>query len=198
MLWAGLAALGACQVGSVEPVPLRGPAPEVVVVWPMLGTAAQPFAAQLLTGADAALRGRGYRVLAVAVGAQMLAERGLLAADSVEPGDLARVGMELGVDAVLCLDVREFEVSADRFADARWDVGWRLLSTRGHGVQWEHAHHGAWRRSDLDTDNPLRPLDAEPDFVPFGGDRSRNFRDVPDLAANLHRLAMAHLPRRGP
>jgi len=193
LLGLALAGLGGCQA-TFSPTPLRGPSPQGVAVWPTVATAALPFERDLLAGADAALRANGYRAVAVAVGAQMLAERGLLKAGA-EPADLARVGKELAVDAVLCLDVRAFEVPSGAFDSARWDLGWRLLSTRGHGVLWEHEHHGAWARRDLDTRDPLRPLDAEKEVVPFGGDRQRDFRDVADLAANLHRMALAHLPR---
>jgi hypothetical protein len=198
MLGAALAALGGCQLTTFEPTPLRGPSPQGVAVWPTVAEAAKPFERDLLAGADAALRGRGYHAPSVAVAAQLLGERGLLK-PGAEPADLARIGKELGVDAVLCFDVRQFEVpGGGTFASARWDVGWRLLSTRGHGVLWEHEHHGAWVRRDLDTSDPHRALDAEPDYVQFGGDRQRNFRDVADLAASLHRMACAHLPKHQP
>jgi hypothetical protein len=94
------------------------------------------------------------------------------------------------------LRVRNFEVDQDhRFRSARWDFAWELLSTRGRGELWRHEHHGAWFRRDPLASDPHRALDAEPDIVPLGGDRAPNFRDVPELAFALHRMALAELPR---
>ncbi|MEO6596312.1 MAG: hypothetical protein ABIP94_16305 [Planctomycetota bacterium] len=187
-----LLAAGGCRLGQAEPVALHGPAPRSVVVWPRLPEAFADVEQSLLAGLDIALRRRGYDVHSVAVGRQLLLEADLL---TLEP-ELARVSALLAVDAVLQLDVGEFTASSDGLLQrARWDLGWRLLSTRGEGELWHYSHHGTWQRRELDTGDPLRRFDEEPDIVPIGGRGAPNFRDVVDLAAWLHRFALERLPR---
>lgn len=190
-----LAVLGGCRVAAVEPRPLAGPPPERVAVWPSVSEAFAADEAALLTGLDAALRARGYRTLSVAVARQILGDAGLWEAHDEPPREPSAAGRALMVDALLTLEVREFDTSPDGLRDARWDLVWRLCSTRGGGVLWEHAHRGAWSRSAEQPVDASRRLDAEPDVVPLGGEPGFWFRDAADLAANLHRLAMAHLPR---
>ncbi|HEX5050267.1 MAG TPA: hypothetical protein VFZ65_00715 [Planctomycetota bacterium] len=189
-----LCLLAACRVGQVEPKALLGPAPQTVIVWPQLPPAHAEQGPSLLSGLDAALRSRGYDVRSLSVGRQMLAEAGLLAGS--EPA-FARIGAVLGIDAVMQLEVGDFTVGGDRLQWARWDLGWRLVSTQGHGVLWQFSHHGNWQRRGVDTSDPMRPFDAEPEIVPFGGRGAPDFHDVADLAAWLHRFAMEHLPRAG-
>lgn len=195
-LLAVLGAAGGCTVATIEPMPLAGPAPEVIAVWPAVAPAGQPFAAELLAGLGPALRARGYRVVSAAVARELLAERGIEPAGDGAPRDLPRAGMALGADAVLVLDVREFAATVGRCDRAAWELGWRLLSVRGHGELWRHEHRGSWARADTDDRDPLRPIGAEPELVPIGGARVPSFRDVADLATHLHRGAFAHLPHR--
>lgn len=206
--WLAWLLVGACRIGgAVEPVPLVGSAPTVVVVWPVLeaagataagATAAGAAAADdLLHGLDVVLRLRGYRVVPPRVAEQMLLDAGI-AVPTFAAVDLAAVGKVLLADAVLRLVVREFAAAAEEpLQQARWDVEWNLVSTRGLGVQWSFAHHGSWRARDRDQQDPLRRLDAEPDIVPVGGNRTPGFRSRADLAHWLHRHALEHLPRAG-
>lgn len=186
-----LALLPACRIGGAEPSPLAGPAPAAVAVWPFaLGEHAVPDAV-LTTGLEASLARRGYRVLAPAVAAQLLADARLDAATT----DWVAVGKALRVDAVLQVHARQLDVERDDWLEsARWDLEWRLWSTRGAGAQWRFEHHGTWRRRQPEPGNALRPLDAQPDIVPIGGDRTPNFRDEQELFAWLNRFAMDHLP----
>jgi len=191
LLASGLCA--ACRVAAVVPAPLLGPAPQSIAVWPA-ATAAGPHAQELLDGLDRAARTRGYRVQAAAVTERLLAD----AAEVVPPPsleDLPGLGRLLDVDALLALEVRAFAADGEPLRSSRWDLQWRLLSTRGHGTLWSFDHAGAWALL-RDEADPQRRLDAEPEVVPIGGDRARRFRGVPELAADLHRLAMDHLPAR--
>ena len=181
---------GACQLGSVEPTPLRGPMPRGIVVWPVLPDAG--VARDVFAGLDLAVRGRGYEVHSLDVGQQLLAEAGLL---GVEP-DAARIGPALAVDAVMQLQVGAFTMEGERsLRSAHWSLQWQLVSTRGAGVLWSHEHQGSWHRRETDTSDPLRRYDADPEIVPIGGSSVPNFRDAIDVAAWLHRRAMEHLPR---
>lgn len=195
----GLLALAGCQFSSVTPVAMRGPAPALIAIWP---TVPAPFAASeaaLLTGLGDAVSDRGFRIVAPAVARQLLVDAGRWR-PHVAPAELAATGLALGADAVLVLEVRAFESSSGARSGhlevARWDLGWRLLSTVGRGVLWEYSHQGAWRASDGDDFDSLRRLDAPPATVPIGGGRGWSFRKADELAANLHRLALQHLPRR--
>jgi hypothetical protein len=189
--------LGACacttgwRVAAVAPEPFAGPAPRAIAVWPWLDEAASPHAEALLADLDAIVRSRGYRVPSLAMVRQQLADAAVLPGP---PGDLAAVGRILEVDAVAVLDVAQFAADGDPLRSARWALGWRILSTQGRGPLWHHELTGRWDRRDYVDDDPLRRPDAEPDVVPFGGDRAPSFRSVRELAANLHRLAMDHLP----
>jgi len=189
-----MALLAGCRFSMVEPQPLTGPQPSGVAVWPSLPVDFAEDEAALLTGLDLAVRSRGYRTTSLEVGRQLLSEAGLWVSHAEAPRDAAAVGRALGVDALLLLEVREFEATRGEFRDARWDLVWRLVSTRGGGVLWQYAHHGTWNRSREQRVDPLRRLDAEPDIVPIGGPRAWDFRSTADLAANLHWLALAHLP----
>lgn len=187
----GLAALAAaCRLGEPEPTPLRGPAPAVVAVWPHVAPAFAPVRATLLAGLDAALRERGYRIVTAPVAAEMLAAAGLGA--GVDP---ARAGPALGADAVLVCDVRAFAAAGRRpLQEADWDLAWRLVSTRGDGVLWEHRDTGVWSRPRDDGRPPGQPLDALPEVVAVGGGPI-TYRDAEDLLATLHRRALLALPR---
>ncbi len=187
-----LLAAAACVLGGPQTVPLRGEVPERVAIWPLV---AEPFAAErglLLYGLDVAAGARGYRIVTSAVGEQLLKDAGLLAVDA----DVARAGQALHADAVLVLHVREFTASGEApLQQARWDLEWRLESTRGAGVVWSFPHHGSWRPAQY-PDDPSRALDADPEIVPIGGRPRSSFSDQRDLVAWLHRMAMSHLPER--
>jgi hypothetical protein len=192
-----LVVLAACRVGDVEPRPLSGTAPEVVAVWPFVEDAGTMLAGAeptvVFAGLDEGLRRRGYGVVSPEVAAQVLREAGW----AVSTADWSAAGRILQADAVLQFVVREFDVSVDRaLTSARWDLEWRLESTRGLGRQWTFAHHGTWRARDRESDDPMRAHDEPPDIVPIGGSRSPGFRDSADLLAWLHRFALDHLPVR--
>ncbi|MCR9248605.1 MAG: hypothetical protein NXI31_26560 [bacterium] len=195
----GLACVGvlpsACSFAGVSTVPLSGPAPRSVALWPGLHSEYAAVGPMLFTGLGQALRSRGYRTTSVAVSRQLLLDSG---ADELAPvpTDLSAAGVALEADAVLVLEVHDFEAAGDgSLSSARWDLGWRLLSTRGHGVLWQHSHGGAWRRSSEGAFDSLERLDLDNTVIPVGGDPGWSFRSVGDLAANLHRLALMHLPR---
>jgi hypothetical protein len=192
MLLLGLAACATgWRIAAVAPVPFTGPAPRAIAVWPWTGEALGPQREGFAAGLDALLRSRGYRAPSLAMIQQQLADA---AVPPGPPGDAAAVGRVLSVDSILVLDVRHFQVDGDPLRTARWDLAWRVLSTQGHGVLWTFDHTGTWDRRDLVDDDPLRRPDAEPDVVPFGGDRAPNFRSAQELLGSLHRLAMDHLP----
>lgn len=185
-----------CRVGgAVEVVPLRGMAPESIAIWPEVASDPPTTSSAWFAGLPTALHQRGYRVVTDGVARQMLADAG----ESTTLADPIAAGRHLQVEAVLEIAVRAFEFSVERgvLENARWDVEWRLLSTRGAGVQWRYVHHGSWRRADRRTDDPLRRLDQNPDardIVPIGGNRMPGFRDAAELIAHLNREAMQRLP----
>lgn len=183
-----------CRVADVEPVPLRGPAPDAIGIWPIGNETAGGHAGDLLEGFDRAVRARGYRGPSREVGSRMLFDSPTTAVSPTftdnEPG---RLGQLLDVDAIFVLEVRRFAAEGEPLRSASWDLQWQLHSTRGHGVSWTFEHAGSWQRP-RDDEDPLRPLDAEPGIVPIGEPRTPGFRDVRELANWLHRHAMARLP----
>lgn len=191
MVLAALAgAVGGCHLGGPATIPLRGEPPDVVAVWPFVAVGQEALAGLLLPPLDEALRPRGYRVVVSAVAARLLEAAG--AGASPVP---ASAGPALGADAVLELLVRDFEASGERpLRHARWDLEWRLWSTRGGGVLWSFAQRGSFQAAPQAAADPHRPLDAEPDIVPIGGAGASGYRDATELAAVLHRDAMARLP----
>jgi len=198
-----LAALGAgCRIGGdVQPITLRGPAPEAIAVWPVAGgPELAAWMPALLDGLDAAVLRRGYTILSHEVtwtlGFAAPVPHEPAPAPEVAANDLTEIGRRLRVDAILVLHVRRFEADAvDRLRSATWDLRWELQSTRGHGLLWSFEHNGSWLPP-RDGADPHRPLDAEPGPVPFGVDRQPSFRDVRELSSWLNRYAMEHLPAR--
>jgi hypothetical protein len=188
---------GCLGAPRIEPVPFAGPAPRAIAVWPWTGTTAgaEPFAdrgTSLLTGLDRAVAARGYRVQASAVVRELLASA---APPPPTAAPWAAVGQELAVDAVLQVDVRRCssEVSrTGRLQRAAWDLQWRLLATADGAVLWQHEHHGAWRRADLEPD-PAYQRDDLPDPSPFG-QAPPSFSDLGELLQHLHWQALQHLP----
>lgn len=187
--------LGACRIGGVEPLPISGVVPEVVAVWPVAIGAVPPESAVWFAGLSSALGRRGYRVLTPGITRELLG--GLDLALNVTNTDIGRA---LRADALLRLEVREFEAEGSTaLQHAQWDLVWRLVSTRGHGVQWSYHHHGSYQQTARGTYDPGRSLDvhhAPPEIVPIGGRGPRGFRDAAELLAQLHNSAMERLPKK--
>jgi len=197
--WSALMAAACAACGTTAaPRPLLGPAPRsIVIAPPHAGSGALPPPAAVAFGADRALRGRGYHVLGLAVGFDLLRANDLVRVAWEEQQGLGRIGTELDVDAVLVIDVRRWEVDgSDRFDGASYDLGWRLLSTRGAGLLWENQLQGDYRRPVSEPLDPTRRPDAQPAVMPFGGQRVPTFREPADLAAALHTAALSDLPPR--
>lgn len=191
MLAAALA-LAACRLGDPEPTPIAGPAPAVVAVWPFAvgGDGSAGAREPLLAGLDAALRSRGYRVVTSPVAAEMLAAAGLGA-----ESDPAAAGPALGADAVLVCDARSFTATGARpLQYAEWDLGWRLVSTRGAGEVWRWESRATWTRPRDDGRPAGEPLDALPEVVNVGGGPV-TYHDAAELCAWLHRSALLRLPK---
>lgn len=192
ILWLALLA-PACRVGEPELVALRGDLPKSIAVWPFVGPQFDAASELLLEGIEVAVRGRGYQVVPAAVASELLRALGPGIAE-VEP---AAMGQTLSCDAVLQLVVRDFEAAGSRpLREARWDLEWRLISTRGGGVVWSYPHHGTWAPPPENFGDVHRPLDAEPDIVPMGGDPRITYRNANELVASLHRMALSFLPSR--
>lgn len=186
--------LAGCRLGgAMAPIPLAGPAPRTIVVWPWpVAEALPPELQQLLrTGLDDALRRRGYTIVAAAVAEQLLAD--------AEPGgalDGERIRLATGADAVLQLCVAEFELRDARGTAAAWDLGWRLRATADQTELWRFDHHGRWQRREVPGVHP-HPRDEFDRTPVLFGDGAPDFRDVRDLVPWLHRFALEHLPRAG-
>ena len=194
--------VASCRLGgSVQPIALRGPAPESIAIWPVAnGSPDEPVGPLLLAGLDAAALRRGYMLLSHEVTATLVfdsrASVDAAPSPAIGENDLAGLGRRLNVDAILVLEVRRFESDTpDRLRSASWDLRWELQSTRGHGVLWSFEHNGSWRPA-RDDEDPLRPLDAEPGPATIGSDRPPHFRDLRELSFWLNRHAMEHLPSR--
>ena len=189
-----LTLLGSCQLSGVEPLPIVGDTPEVIAIWPLATGGEPPDADLWFTGLAVALGRRGYRVLPPAITAQLLRSSDI----AENASDDAAIGPALRADAVLRLDVRQFEAAGSfGLQDAEWDLEWRLVSTRGFGQQWSYVHRGYYRQADHQSFDPGRSLDEQyrpRDIVPIGGNRVPSFRNVGDLLLQLNNTAMAHLP----
>lgn len=181
---------GACTIGgNIEPVPIRGPAPTVVAVW--------PFGQEhdsVLVGLAPALARRGYGSLPPDLVREILQA----AEPPVDRSNPASVGRALRADAVLELRVVSLEIDEqDVLLRARWSLQWRLLSTRGAGEQWRFDHSGVWLRPEGEPFDPTRrvePREDARDVVPIGGYHGPVFRSSRELVTWLHRHAMEHLP----
>lgn len=188
------ALLAGCRIGgSIEPIPLQGPMPDAIAVWPLVaGADDRDTAPALLAGLDRAAVRRGYRVVTSEVAREMGFAGHAPGAEGPK-GDLSAIGQRLDVDAILAIEVVRFTADGSPLRAASWDLRWVLHSTRGGGLLWSFAHSGSWQRPRDDVD-PLRPLDAEPEVAWIGGDRSPSFHDVNELSWWLSRHAMEHLP----
>ncbi len=173
----------------MEPVPLQGPPPRTVLVWPMVPGAAVP-PSLLLTGLDLAVRRRGYTIVASPIAERLLAEA------EPSPTDDERVRRATGADAVLRLVVHEFQLEGEPLQHADWDLAWELTATASGALLWRFGHHGRWDRRGPDAGHPHPRPDEEAPPVLFGA-RPPDFRDGSDLVAWLHRFALERLPRGG-
>lgn len=193
-LWL-LACLGACRIGGVEPLPIRGEVPQVVAIWPLAVGANPPESEVWFTGLASALGRRGYRVVTPGVVREVLSSSDLTAGATD-----SHVGRALRADAVLRLEVRRFEADGARaLQHADWDLAWHLISTRGHGTQWSYQHNGTYHQAARVMRNPGRRLEEQrdmPDIVPIGGRGPRGFRDPAELLAHLHNAALERLPTK--
>lgn len=173
-----------------EVIPLRGPKPTSVLVWPLVRGAVT--APELLHGADQALRRRGYVVRGAAVDRELLVAAGLLALDPTTAEGGAQVRSELSVDAVLVVTCASFAVDVP-LRHAAWDCRWQLWSTAGHGLLWEQNHAGQWQQPHRDERSALERQDDGLRMVQFGA-RSANYRSVAELLVDLHHRALVALP----
>lgn len=192
--------VAACQLQTVAPEPLRGKTPRTILIAPpAAGDALDPaVGAQLLDGAEAALRARGYHVLPLVVGLDLLRQFGLDASTGAAPGSLQRIRQVTGADAVLRVEAREFRCEQGRVLEsARYVLRWQLVQSDG-GELWSYELAGSYARP-LDPGGAAAPVPADERPVqPFGvPPPQRPFRDVGDLLRNLHAAAMAHLPEGG-
>jgi hypothetical protein len=187
----------ACQWHTIAPEPLHGPQPHLVLIAPMRDGDAGDRAS-LLVGAEAALRARGYAVLPLQLGFDLLRQHQLTAAAI---GDAAAgldgIRSTTGADAVLRVDAARFtSLQGSMLERASYALRWQLLSTDG-GELWHFELDGDYVRS-LDTSPPVEPLnDDERRPTAIGVSTQRPFRDAADLLATLHRAAFEHLPMGG-
>jgi hypothetical protein len=183
----------ACTIGGAPTtIPLRGPSPAGVLVWPVPIGAVDPG---LVVGVDAAIRERGYRVPSLAVGRELLHAAGIECDATGAPSDWAAIGRAADVDAVLLVVADEFVAEREPWRAADWSLRWQLWSTRGHGLLWEAEQAGAWRRNVRDDAGALERADDAMQPVELGSRRA-SFRSCEDLVRSLHRSACLRLPRR--
>lgn len=191
-------AVASCSWSSVPTTPLRGetPASVLVLVPQSMRVGPQADLRSLAFGADRALVARGYRALPLGAGFDLARRYGQVSGGETEEEALRRLHFQAGVDAVLHVEVADWEVSGERrFEHARWDLTWRLCSTKGGAEIWRHRLQGQWHRVD-DPMTHATPVSEEPPPVEVGGSRAMSFASERDLVASLHRAAMERLPER--
>lgn len=186
-------ALASCHVERVRPVPFAGPAPRSVVVAPLLDP--QGMApASLLTGADTALRGRGFRALPLDTGLDLLRGQEALRPDGSI--DLRAVAQRLDVESVLLVEVEHFEAHGDRrLESASWKLRWRLVAAPSGVELWRHEDRGTWFRPAGDAFDPTARPNDDPQVAMIGERAPADHATVAELAASLHLGAMARMPR---
>lgn len=193
---AALAWLGACSLGGIEPLPLRGPTPTVVMLMPVSGTAEPQLARQLLVAADPALRARGYYVIPADVGMMLLAERGLADAPPTPAAALAAAVRSFGADAFLCVRVEQWHaVYAPTLRHLDYDVGYELWSADDASLLWQLRQRNRWSWEG----EVVRFTDHEDALDAYLGLSRRQepfspYRDDLDAARALHRQAFLYLP----
>ncbi len=199
-----LALAAACALGGVTETPLNGPAPRAVLVLPPRDGTGIPrrdlrgLASQL----DRALQQRGYRSLPIDVGFDLARQAGWGASDagaSTAPDAAMRQRLlqAAAVDAVLELTMDRWDATGERpLRSAEWDWTWRLVALADGAELWRHREQGQYHMAPQDQGDRTQAPDAEPATLPFGTLRPRAYRDATELAAALHRAAMARLPQR--
>jgi hypothetical protein len=188
--------LAACTIGRVESTPFEGPAPSAILVLPPvslregLAMDIRGFA----YGAERAIAERGYRALPLGAGFDLAQRCGALTGDQPEPDALQRLQQQVGVDAVLRIEISAWEVEPGaRFSGASWDVTWRLLSTESGVVLWQHRLQGNWRKV-AEMPDHLRRDEMEPQPALIGGTRPQSFASERELVFALHRSALSRMP----
>lgn len=182
----------ACQWHGIEPQPLRGPAPRLILIAPVPQAEGRELGgAALLHGVEPALRARGYDVLPLQTGFDLLRQHGL---DAADPADLAAIARSTAADAVLRVGVREFTFKQDDMLErASYALSWQLQSTAGTEL-WSFELSGDYVRPEDTTMSVVPGHEDEQLPQPLGVSRQRPFRDAADLLANLHRAAFERLP----
>ena len=141
--------LAACTIGRVESTPFEGPAPSAILVLPPVSLR-EGLAMDLrgfAYGAERAIAERGYRALPLGAGFDLAQRCGALTGDQPEPDALQRLQQQVGVDAVLRIEISAWEVEPGaRFSGASWDVMWRLLSKESGFGLWHQLLQGNWRK----------------------------------------------------
>lgn len=175
--------VAACTIGGPEPEPVRGPLPRTIAVLPV-----QPV--RCAAGLDAALAARGHRMLSSAVTAELLRGAG------VEAGaETVALAAATGADALLYVDVRQFEATGVRpLREARWDLQWRLVAGASGRELWTWRANGSWRHTDAAPSNEALAVDGRTP-VAIGGPSVPDYRDEAELLSALHRAAFDRLPR---
>ena len=191
-----LATTAACGVGSVAQTPFEGPAPSSVLVLPPLarreGLAVD--SRDFAFSADRALAARGYRALPLGAGFDLAKRCGVLDTPEPEPDALRRLQQQVGVDAVLRVEIDAWVVDdTARFSSASWDLTWRLVSTDTGASIWSHRLQGHWQKP-FEAPDHLKRDDGEPEVVRIGVTRPEVFRNERELIAALHRSALARMP----
>ena len=188
--------LAACTIGRVESTPFEGPAPSAILVPPPVSLREglvmdlRGFA----YGAERAIAERGYRALPLGAGFDLAQRCGALTGDQPEPDALQRLQQQVGVDAVLRIEISAWEVEPGaRFSGASWDVTWRLLSTESGVVLWQHRLQGNWRKV-AEMPDHLRRDEMEPQPALIGGTRPQSFASERELVFALHRSALSRMP----
>ena len=188
--------LAACTIGRVESTPFEGPAPSAILVLPPVSLREglvmdlRGFA----YGAERAIAERGYRALPLGAGFDLAQRCGALTGDQPEPDALQRLQQQVGVDAVLRIEISAWEVEPGaRFSGASWDVTWRLLSTESGVVLWQHRLQGNWRKV-AEMPDHLRRDEMEPQPALIGGTRPQSFASERELVFALHRSALSRMP----
>jgi hypothetical protein len=139
-------AVVACASGP-EPIPFRGVAPRTVLVAPVRGEDIfVPLAQSLDETGHIELRNRGYEVIPVSVGLNMLRSAGLLDGDSnLDHGVLKTLRIEFQVDAVLVRTVRyigDTPRDASQIGLRPFVLSWQLVDTVSGSTIWSGEQAG--------------------------------------------------------
>ena len=145
----GAVAAGGCVLDRTEMRPMAGPAPQQVLVAPVLVDGGSAMVARRLPGAlAAALRRRGFPAADPAASHRELQEHGMeRAAAGLAPG-LPAVGLRFGVDAVAQAEVELWRPRYDReeLIGLDYRIVWRLVSVDSGFPIWAHETSAQWSR----------------------------------------------------